>query len=59
MSFLLDTNVISELARPVPDAGVLSWLDSLDVADVATTAVTAAKLNADRVATEFGTFTPK
>jgi predicted nucleic acid-binding protein len=40
----LDTNVISELARQVPDPGVLSWLDSLDVADVATTAVTAAEL---------------
>jgi predicted nucleic acid-binding protein len=40
----LDTNVISELARQVPDAGVLSWLDSLDVADAVTTAVTAAEL---------------
>lgn len=40
----LDTNVISELARQAPDAGVLSWLDSLDVADVVTTAVTAAEL---------------
>jgi predicted nucleic acid-binding protein len=40
----LDTNVISELAREVPDAGVLSWLDSLDVADAVTTAVTAAEL---------------
>ncbi|HEX3925567.1 MAG TPA: type II toxin-antitoxin system VapC family toxin [Streptosporangiaceae bacterium] len=40
----LDTNVISELARQVPDPGVLSWLDSLDVAEVVTTAVTAAEL---------------
>jgi predicted nucleic acid-binding protein len=40
----LDTNVISELARQVPDPGVLSWLDSLEVADVVTTAVTAAEL---------------
>ena len=40
----LDTSVISELARPVPDPGVLSWLDSLDVAEVVTTAVTAAEL---------------
>ena len=40
----LDTNVISELARHVPDPGVLSWLDSLDVADVVTTAITAAEL---------------
>jgi predicted nucleic acid-binding protein len=41
---VLDTNVISELARQVPDSGVVSWLDSLDVSDVATTAITAAEL---------------
>jgi toxin FitB len=40
----LDTNVISELARQVPDPGVLSWLDSLDVADTVTTAVAATEL---------------
>lgn len=41
---VLDTNVISELARKMPDPGVLSWLDSLEVFDVVTTAVTAAEL---------------
>ncbi len=41
---VLDTNVISELARQVPDPGVLSWLDSLEAAGVATTAMTAAEL---------------
>ena len=41
---VLDTNVISELACQVPDPGVISWLDSLDISDVATTAVTAAEL---------------
>lgn len=41
---VLDTNVISELARRVPDSGVLSWLDSLEVSEVVTTAVTAAEL---------------
>jgi len=41
---VLDTNVISELARQVPDPGVLSWLDSLEVSEVATTAITAAEL---------------
>jgi predicted nucleic acid-binding protein len=40
----LDTNVISELARQVPDSAVLAWLDSLEAADVVTTAVTAAEL---------------
>ena len=28
---VLDTNVISELARQAPDPGALSWLDSLEV----------------------------
>lgn len=41
---VLDTTVISELARQVPDAGALTWLDSLEISDVATTAVTAAEL---------------
>jgi predicted nucleic acid-binding protein len=41
---VLDTNVISELARRVPDTGVLAWLDSLEISDVATTAVTAGEL---------------
>jgi len=27
---LLDTNVLSEVTRPVPDARVLKWLDRLD-----------------------------
>jgi len=43
-AIVLDTNVISELARLAPDPGVLSWLDSLEISDVATTAVTAAEL---------------
>ena len=41
---VLDTNVISELTRPVPEPGVLSWLDSLPAGEVGTTAVTAAEL---------------
>jgi predicted nucleic acid-binding protein len=41
---VLDTSVISELARQAPDPGVLSWLDSLEIADGATTAITAAEL---------------
>jgi predicted nucleic acid-binding protein len=27
--FLLDTNILSEMLRPFPDAKVLAWLDSL------------------------------
>lgn len=30
MSFLLDTNVLSEIRRPQPDQQVLSWLDQVD-----------------------------
>lgn len=29
MSYLLDTNVISELVRPQPDAGVVRWFDGV------------------------------
>ena len=29
MSFLLDTNVVSEIARPRPDKAVLAWFDSV------------------------------
>jgi predicted nucleic acid-binding protein len=41
---VLDTNVISELTRAVPDVNVLSWLDALPATEIATTAVTAAEL---------------
>jgi toxin FitB len=41
---VLDTNVISELTRRVPEPDVLSWLDSLPAEEVGTTAVTAAEL---------------
>jgi toxin FitB len=41
---LLDTNVLSELVRNEPDQGVVSWLDSLDVAEIMTTAITVAEL---------------
>jgi toxin FitB len=42
---ILDADVISELARPAPDPGVLSWVDSLEVSDLATTAISAAELH--------------
>ena len=29
MSFLVDTNVLSELAKPTPNAGVQVWADAL------------------------------
>lgn len=30
MSFLLDTNVVSEWTKPRPDAGVIAWLADVD-----------------------------
>ena len=41
---VLDTNVISELTRQIPEPGVVVWLDSLPADEVGTTAVTAAEL---------------
>lgn len=41
---VLDTNVLSELARSTPDEGVLRWLDALPADEFATTAITAAEL---------------
>jgi predicted nucleic acid-binding protein len=41
---VLDTNVISELTRQIPEPGVISWLDALPAGEIGTTAVTAAEL---------------
>jgi len=30
VNLLLDTNVLSEVTKPAPNAGVLKWLDALD-----------------------------
>lgn len=44
MSFLLDTNVISESAKPRPDAGVLSWLATVNEDAVFLSVITLAEL---------------
>jgi len=41
---VLDTNVVSELMRPVPNAGVVRWVDQFPADEVFLTAVTAAEL---------------
>lgn len=41
---LLDTNVLSELMRPVPEPKVLQWLDSLPASDIWINAVTVAEV---------------
>ena len=30
MSFLLDTNIVSEWVKPRPDVGVIAWLADVD-----------------------------
>jgi len=41
---ILDTNVISELMRPKPDAAVLAWLGEQPIAGVFTTTLTQAEI---------------
>jgi len=41
---VLDTNVISELTRLVPNPGIITWVDSLPAEETAITAITAAEL---------------
>ena len=41
---VLDTNVISELMKPVPDARVLDWLDRQPRDEIYTTAICEAEL---------------
>ncbi|HSH41391.1 MAG TPA: type II toxin-antitoxin system VapC family toxin [Arenicellales bacterium] len=41
---VLDTNVLSELMRPSPHQGVVSWVDAQDPEAVATTAITVAEI---------------
>ena len=42
--FVLDTNVISELMRPLPDAAVTAWVARCAASDLFTTAITEAEL---------------
>lgn len=44
MSFLLDTNVVSECVRPRPDPGVVSWLAETDEDRVFISVITLAEL---------------
>lgn len=41
---LLDTNVLSELMRPVPDPKVRAWMGGLGAASIATSAVTISEM---------------
>jgi predicted nucleic acid-binding protein len=44
VSFLLDTNVVSEWTRPLPDEGVVAWLAEVDEDRVFISVVTLAEL---------------
>jgi toxin FitB len=44
VSFLLDTNVVSEWTRPRPNAGVINWLSACDEDSVFLSVVTIAEL---------------
>lgn len=44
MTFLLDTNVLSEPTRPRPDPGVLAWLANADEDGMFVSAITIAEL---------------
>jgi predicted nucleic acid-binding protein len=44
VSFLLDTNVVSEWAKPRPNAGVIAWLDEADEDRLFLSVVTLAEL---------------
>lgn len=43
---VLDTNVLSELARPTPSQAVIEWVDARDSSDLVITALTAAEVRA-------------
>jgi hypothetical protein len=44
MSFLLDTNVVSEWTKPQPDAGVITWLEEADEDRICLSVATLAEL---------------
>ena len=45
MSYILDTNVISELTRPRPDAQVALWLESVEESRLFLTAITLGEIS--------------
>lgn len=44
MSYLLDTNVLSEWVKPAPEANVVAWLEAVDEDDVFMSVVSFAEL---------------
>ena len=44
MSFLLDTNVVSESTKPRPNVGLMTWLDNVDENSVFLSVITLTEL---------------
>lgn len=44
MKLLLDTNVLSELMRPIPDQAVVQWLDAQPTAEIYISSITVAEI---------------
>ena len=44
--YLLDTNIVSELRKPRPQAAVISWLESVDDSDLYISVVTLGEIQA-------------
>lgn len=44
--YLLDTNIVSELRKPKPHGGVLSWINTISDADIYLSAVTLGEIQA-------------
>jgi predicted nucleic acid-binding protein len=42
--FLLDTDALSEMEKPKPDAGLLSWMESVDWLDLHLSVITVAEV---------------
>lgn len=42
--FILDTNVLSEILKPTPDAGVLAWMSAQPRSQLFTTVITRAEM---------------
>jgi predicted nucleic acid-binding protein len=42
---ILDTNIVSEMMRPLPNPGVVAWLNRQDRERVFSTVVTVAEIN--------------
>lgn len=50
MKYLLDTNVVSEMSKPTPDAAVMHWLAQTRIQDTAVSVITLGEVQRGMVA---------